>query len=697
MYLRATTLTRWLGVAALVAAFALPAQAQRNVTLRLNTATLPDTTGIDVGDIQVRGCLQDCEGDQSELPGGEIIAWNDNTTLLPPNDGGDYWSIDFQIPDDQALNFKFFSPQAETVAQIGGWEDGVDHNIPAGTGDVTLDLHYFEKGDDQPYDWRPFGAEGDSVAVWFRVYMNTENAIAHGYDANDEALEVGMRGNFGTLMASDVNGPLVDWGEITATSRESADPSKPGYHLFSGVVRYPASAVGQQASYKFYFQDSDTSGDAGYEDGSDRSFTVPAQDTTLRWVYYANSRPADEEPVTSNIVFQVDAEPLANAGVLDLTRGDEFQVRGGFNGWDCPEENQDDCGLFQEPGTFNFGNVISVTAVPGSSSLYKYFVVLQNIDQEANPDFGYEEPLDVGGGNRSFTFEGVAQQDIGLQFYNTIRNGNTIPSGTVDVTFRVDMSPALDYPGEDAFNPAEDTVYVAFEDQIWRLTQGYQPGDLTNSIDPDFYLTDIGNNVYEGTFTVQGPTYNGIGYAYAWGSAGDASGTTVREGAGGFDPGRRRYRYILADGGGNFPSAVAFSPDAIVGPDALNKFECNPTDPLYDDRVAADFCEPNGYVEVPTGIEDVGGAQPEEVVLLPNYPNPFRSSTTFEYRLPESGEVSLEVYDLTGRRIATLVDGVQPASTYRVGFDAQGLASGVYVVRLQAAGSVVSSKITVVN
>src|SRR5690606_25547240 len=113
-------------------------------------------------------------------PSGETLDWGSATTLVPDNDGGDYWSIDFQIPENDKLSFKFYFQQSED-AGIGGWEDnaagtgGNDYVIEAGTGDVALDLHYFNKtGTAQPFDWRPFSVEGDSVGVWFRVYMNTE-------------------------------------------------------------------------------------------------------------------------------------------------------------------------------------------------------------------------------------------------------------------------------------------------------------------------------------------------------------------------------------------------------------------------------------------------------------------------------------------------------------------------------------------
>ncbi len=695
MYRQVTTLTRWLGAVALVAAFALPAQAQRNVTLQLNTATIPDTVGTmsPMDYLEVRGAV----GGEAPvtLPSGEVIDWSAASEVEYTNIGGDYWEVSFQIPDDAEMLFKNWSQEISATPDInGGWETGGNnYSIAAGTGDVDLPLHYFNAtGGDEAYDWRPFGAEGDSVAVWFRVYMDTQDAVGI-YDRDGENT-IGVRGDAALGGSQNGGTTTVDWGATNILlTRESDDSAMPGYDLYSGRVAYPASAIGQLQNYKFFVEPSGWEGPVASAPCSDdnRCFTVPAQDSTLHWVLYGDS-PAlsGEEPVTSQIIFEVDAEPLVDVGVLDLTRGDELQVRGGFNGWDCPADNQDDCGLFREPGTFSFGNVIPVTAVPNTTSTYKYFAVLQNVDQTAFPDFGYEEPLDFGGGNRTYTFLGQEQQQIGQEFFNTIRPGNVLADGTVDVTFTVDMGPALNYPGEDAFDPATDMVYVAFEDQIWQLTQGYAPGELTGGIDPTFTLSSTGGNVYQGTYTVETPTYNGIGYAYAWGTAGP-KGTTTREGAGGFDPGRRRYRYITEAG------SMAFGMDIIAGQSELNKFECNPTDPLYADRVASGFCQPNGYVEMPVGIEDVGGAQPEQALLSANYPNPFRGSTTFEYALSESGPVRLEVYDLTGRRVALLVDEMQPASTYRVGFDAPDLASGVYFVRLQASGTVLSRKITVLN
>ncbi|NGP89665.1 S8 family serine peptidase [Fodinibius halophilus] len=69
--------------------------------------------------------------------------------------------------------------------------------------------------------------------------------------------------------------------------------------------------------------------------------------------------------------------------------------------------------------------------------------------------------------------------------------------------------------------------------------------------------------------------------------------------------------------------------------------------------------------------------------LHPNYPNPFNPTTTISYELANKAEVTLNVFDVLGRKVQTLVNKVQQSGTYTVNFNASKLASGVYFVRLQ--------------
>jgi hypothetical protein len=78
---------------------------------------------------------------------------------------------------------------------------------------------------------------------------------------------------------------------------------------------------------------------------------------------------------------------------------------------------------------------------------------------------------------------------------------------------------------------------------------------------------------------------------------------------------------------------------------------------------------------------------PTEFGVSNNYPNPFNPSTVINYQLPDAGTqffVSLKVYDLLGREVVTLVDGMKEAGYYTATFDASRLASGVYFTRFIA-------------
>lgn len=85
---------------------------------------------------------------------------------------------------------------------------------------------------------------------------------------------------------------------------------------------------------------------------------------------------------------------------------------------------------------------------------------------------------------------------------------------------------------------------------------------------------------------------------------------------------------------------------------------------------------------------------PGSFTLRQNYPNPFNPSTVISYTLPQSGHVSLRVYDMNGRLVRSLVDQQQAVGSYEIMFEAQDLASGVYVYTLDMGGQRKSLKMT---
>lgn len=73
---------------------------------------------------------------------------------------------------------------------------------------------------------------------------------------------------------------------------------------------------------------------------------------------------------------------------------------------------------------------------------------------------------------------------------------------------------------------------------------------------------------------------------------------------------------------------------------------------------------------------------PSSFILYQNYPNPFNPTTSISYQIPESGLVSLQVYDMLGRKIEVLVNGKKEAGQHTMTWDAEGFPSGVYYYKL---------------
>jgi len=112
--------------------------------------------------------------------------------------------------------------------------------------------------------------------------------------------------------------------------------------------------------------------------------------------------------------------------------------------------------------------------------------------------------------------------------------------------------------------------------------------------------------------------------------------------------------------------------------------------------------EPDIEYTVYTGdigyLEDIkGNLLPDEFALEQNYPNPFNPTTNIRYSLAEEGDVRLDVYDILGRRVQTLVQGQQTQGWHVAQFDGSRLASGVYLYRLTASGQVLTGKMMLIK
>jgi hypothetical protein len=139
------------------------------------------------------------------------------------------------------------------------------------------------------------------------------------------------------------------------------------------------------------------------------------------------------------------------------------------------------------------------------------------------------------------------------------------------------------------------------------------------------------------------------------------------------------------------PEGISFEYDTVNSNIELSFFAFTGTDNILFE-IVDDSAASTGEVEII--IEKVSipideqGELITEFRLSQNYPNPFNPTTNINFSIPQSGPVTLKVFDISGREIVTLVDGVQTTGQHSVNFDAANLASGIYIYQLTAGSKV---------
>lgn len=161
-------------------------------------------------------------------------------------------------------------------------------------------------------------------------------------------------------------------------------------------------------------------------------------------------------------------------------------------------------------------------------------------------------------------------------------------------------------------------------------------------------------------------------------------------------------QYVLADVGaaltvldadsnmvGQSIIAVEGTPVLAAGPFRIG--HSGPADQGYFDGKVDRVAIFNYAKEIDFSVPNEPGSElPGRLALQQNYPNPFNPSTRIRYTLPATGDVTLKVFDVLGRQVASLVDELQPSGTYEVNFDATQLSGGVYFYRLSSGEQTVS-------
>lgn len=149
-----------------------------------------------------------------------------------------------------------------------------------------------------------------------------------------------------------------------------------------------------------------------------------------------------------------------------------------------------------------------------------------------------------------------------------------------------------------------------------------------------------------------------------------------------------RYREFSS---GSWNTSVEVSTGSPTGLQSASVVEMNTTSAAF---AYAGANGTNVYFNNEDWTVDVNEEEgtPENYSLEQNYPNPFNPSTTIKFRIPEGSYVSLKVYNVLGKEIATLVSEEMNAGTYEVNFDASNLSSGVYFYKIESGNFVKTNK-----
>ena len=546
-------------------------------------------------------------------------------------DNDSVYTITIPMDKNKSYGYKF---------NIGtGW-DGKDEthgnrSVNVGFSDMTVDPSFFD-------DYKPYTGVTSTVTFNVDMHLPAKGSFKPGTDT------VFVTGNFTGF---------ADWNVAPVQLLDANTDT-----IYTGTVSIKSGSL---AIYKFIWSngarswESIATGDDIFGNDKNRIYGVHnGADTVSR--FWNNENP-NVVTADGNVFFEVDMSVATELGIFDANV-DSVQIRGGFNGWGSsqPEKSL----LIQDPVLLTwYLNVPFVQNVVGANNFYKYFLKNPTGSPKPYANGGWEvyigEPSTNSDRNRPVTFEGKLDQTVPVKYFDGIHTDWVIPVGTsVQVNFSVDMAPATS--GTKPFNPATDTVYW-----VPRHPMFYTVNNLTwgSGVTRFLALTDDNSDmIYTGTLTLNGPSFNGFLYQYAYTHAGSLE----QEGE---NQGQARVRFVAQ------PTARTF-----VSPFTMPQDIWTPI---------GDKPEESGPV---TSVRDIDGGLVKSFSLEQNYPNPFNPTTTLRFTIPDAGLVSLSVYNLLGEKVADILNQEMKSGSYEVNFDASKLSSGVYLYKIITGNFAASKK-----
>ena len=442
------------------------------VHFNVNTSTMPDTLR-DSHFMQIRGGFTG--PDVTGAAANGMISWDSMSRHLYPM-GGDYWWSDFSMSPGDTLNYKFWAGvDPETPLTNGseqGWESG-DNNVfilPANFAgaDTTVDLQFYETRQ------APYPVSDDSISLFFRVNMGPAIKSGNFDPATDS---VGVRGSFDGWASGITLTPGANQGDN---------------YFFEGTKQLSLTEAEPitDVNYKFITV---SGGEIGWESDPNRTFSMPASDTTLHWDYFdrLGYPPANVNTEPVAVTFTVNMATLLDT----LQDHHTVQLKGAPSGADAAETGLGAI-ITWDANSLQLdhinGDVWGATfdMSPGDLLNYKFWA---GVDPETPLINGSEQGWESGGNNQ-FVLPATASGDtvVPMQWYEFREPPYDPAEDSVTVLFKVNVGAQVQL-GD--FNPETDKVGVrgnpAFFDN---------PADWSASA---FYLEEVGgsgdNIFYAGT------------------------------------------------------------------------------------------------------------------------------------------------------------------------------------------------------
>ena len=604
-----------------------------NVTFHVNSSTVQgivdSTSGVDLR--------------------GTVTQWGPGTNLV--SDGGDYWSLTIALePGD--YEYKYGGQILNLDGTItDNWENdlpganyqGGNRTLTVGSSDMVVDLDYLGSGPDGSGSY----TSTDAIDVLFRVNMSEHP------DFNPETQSVYVAGNFQGW----------DPGSSMLTREGTSDYWSIALPVEGGVDH----------EYKF------TLGAWGTDESNNRGPINVSQDTTIQWVYWNDQGPLPFAPTgtLSSFTFSTSvANAIAGNG---FALGDTLLVKYGYGGTQTA--------AMEDTLVNALGNVYSVAIAdfPFNADLglyYQYYRVKNGVQ--------YRETY------FNFSYNGDDQPLAERRF--TALSGAT-NGGTADVNDNA--SSTVDDRRQPTFrntDPIGQAMTVTYTVDVRPAYYQIMSGDALNDIQGDINITDA-SEIFTRGISMNGPA---TGDWVTWGATLDGTAANKMH-----DDGTNGDAVA-----GDSVYTVQFAYEAtqtigqefkfgIGGGDNESGYGLNHIEniDLTSGTVASYWgsINPNKYdawnydTNMPTlSIDEIHTSlTPRHFALSDNYPNPFNPVTSFSFALPHGTEVSVNIYNVVGKKVATLYNGYAKPGNYKVtwnGKDINGmnLPSGLYIYELNA-------------